>query len=347
MLLRFDTWKPLGKRSEVANVAGKTYGGWMQYLAAQFYIKIIDTFSDKVDLCSYAGELVGFYFVEYFFDLIEALSIQDGKGGRFDARIFQCGKFFLHRLRRDRVTLCEKHIFRFFCELRTVGHKFFADDRMVLYGIVGFGGHQMEQDFRALDVFQKFYAKPFPARGAFDDAGDVRNNELVVRTEMRLERRKGVIGDAALCRSEFVQKRRLARIGQSDQSDIGDKPQLQCVEYGIPRQPFLKFLGRSVHRGAEFKIPLAARASARGENPLPHLLHFLCIARVLDDRRPDGDFEYEVFTRAPVEELAATVLTVLGLHFFLTREEHERIDIRNSFKIHVGAPPTVPACRSP
>src|SRR3989344_2704573 len=128
---------------------------------------------------------------------------------------------------------------------------------------------------------------------------------------MRLECRERIIGDFAFRGGELVQKCRLARIGQSDKSDVGDEPELESVEHAVSREPFLKFHRRGVDGGAEFEISLAARASARGENPLPHLFHFLRVARILDDGRPDGDLEYEVFARAPVEELAATVLTVL------------------------------------
>ena len=72
------------------------------------------------------------------------------------------------------------------------------------------------------------------------------------------------------------------------------------------------------------------------------MLHFLRVPRVLRDGRPDGDLEHEVFARAPVEKLPATVTAVFGLHFFLAREGHERIDVRDALKIHVGTAPAVP-----
>src|SRR3989344_2871196 len=139
-----------------------------------------------------------------------------------------------------------------------------ADYLVVADDVVGFCGHEMENRFCALDMLQKFCSESLSFGCALDKAGNVRDDELVVRAETRLERRECIIPHTALRRSERIQKRRFARIRESYEADIRDKPQLESVVNRISQRSLFKFRRTRVGRRAKFKIAASSYPTAGG-----------------------------------------------------------------------------------
>src|ERR1051326_849404 len=121
------------------------------------------------------------------------------------------------RLRGERLRIC----------LELAG-----DRRRVLVGmIVGREIDEMHEHGATLDVPQELIAEPVTFVRAFDQAGDIGDDERLIvissdDTEVRNERREGIVGDLRLRRTDDGDERRLAGVRKSDQSDVGDQLQL-------------------------------------------------------------------------------------------------------------------------
>ena len=93
----------------------------------------------------------------------------------------------------------------------------------------------MDEDPRPLHVAQECVAESGAAARALDQARDVgdRRAPLVLlpevhHPEVRFERGERVVGDLGRRRGHRGEDRRLARVGQPDQSDVGDQAELQA-----------------------------------------------------------------------------------------------------------------------
>ena len=93
--------------------------------------------------------------------------------------------------------------------------------------------HQMHEQPRALDVPQELDAKAVPLVRAFDQAGNIGDDEgrvIIVRAhdaQVRLERGERIIGDLGLGGRDARDQRRFAGVRKSDQPDIGQQLQFQ------------------------------------------------------------------------------------------------------------------------
>src|SRR3989344_1814891 len=178
----------------------------------------------------------------------------------------------------------------------------------------------MEERLCALDVFEEFHAEPLPRRAPLDEPRNIRDDKLIVRAEMRLKRRERVARDSASRSGELVEKARFTCVGQADQSDIGNEPELELVRRAVALLAGFEFHRSRVGGRAKFEISPPANTRTRRQNALTYMLHFLLEAGdIVDDARPRRDLEYEVFARASVEELSSAVASVFGLYLLLVR----------------------------
>ena len=125
-----------------------------------------------------------------------------------------------------------------------------ADDVVVPLGVARRTVDDVDEDPRPLDVAQERVAESGAAAGALDQAGDVgdRRPPLVLvaevhDAEVRLERRERVVGDLGRRRGDRREDRRLARVRQPDQPDVGDQPQLEAEPASAPGSPFWACFG--------------------------------------------------------------------------------------------------------
>ncbi len=121
----------------------------------------------------------------------------------------------------------------------------------------------MHDDFGALDVAEESVAEARAVLGAFDEAGDVGDDDSAVAFEfddakLRFERGEGIVGDLGPGGGDRSQQRALAGVGHADEADVGDQLQFQ------PQSAFLAFgAGLGVARGlvgGGFELPVAAAA---------------------------------------------------------------------------------------
>ena len=91
---------------------------------------------------------------------------------------------------------------------------------------------EMDQDARPFDVAQELVTQADAAVGAFDQAGQVGQDEDafaagVDDAEVGVLGRERIVGDLRLGLRQPAEQRRLAGVGQADQAGVGDDLQFQ------------------------------------------------------------------------------------------------------------------------
>ena len=127
---------------------------------------------------------------------------------------------------------------------------------------------------------------------SLDDAGNVGHDEafaVVVRddTQIRGQRREGIIGDLRFGRADDAQERALACIGKSDKNHIGEHLQFHQHPFLDAWFARLRVARRLVGGRLEMLVALAAAASGEEDMLLPllgHLAQDLAGLIVLHDR---------------------------------------------------------------
>src|SRR5919204_3331542 len=139
--------------------------------------------------------------------------------------------------------------------------------------IPGRGIQHVNQQPCSLHVSEKLQAQAGSRMRAFDQTGKVGHDEVdtvlqLDDAEHGFERREGVVCDLRLGGARYRQQRRLARVRQSDQADIGDQLQLQPEPEGLTRLSELGKARRLPGGGLEAGVTPPAPAGLRHHEPL-------------------------------------------------------------------------------
>ena len=90
---------------------------------------------------------------------------------------------------------------------------------------------QVHQRAAALDMAEEAVAEPVAFVRALDQAGNVGEHEVAVvdlhHAEAGMQRGEGIVGDLRPRRRDGGEQRRLARVRQPDEADVGDQFQAQ------------------------------------------------------------------------------------------------------------------------
>ena len=132
--------------------------------------------------------------------------------------------------------------------------------------------HVHEQT-RALDVREEVVAEAGAIARAFDQAGDVGDDQLALlaleHAEHRRERRERVVGDLRRGASEPREQRGLASVRQPDETDVGEQLQPQLEPALLPGESALGETRRLARGRGEVLVALAAAAAASDPRVLP------------------------------------------------------------------------------
>src|SRR6266404_6310610 len=121
-------------------------------------------------------------------------------------------------------------------------------------------------------------AQPLPHVRALDDTGNIRGDERpVVRerhhTEVRLERREGVIGDLRASSGNDGEQRALARVRLAQEPDVGDQFEHQLELSFLAVLARLPFARAAMRRSGEARVAAAAAPALRHEQGVPAREH--------------------------------------------------------------------------
>src|SRR5512132_142151 len=130
----------------------------------------------------------------------------------------------------------------------------------------------MNDEARSFDVPQELLPEARAFARAFDEAGDVRDNELAVveasDAQVGRERREGIVRDLRAGACQRSEKARLAGVRQAGQADVGDKPQLQLELALFARLTVLRDPRHTPRARCESRVTTAAPAAARDDDLL-------------------------------------------------------------------------------
>ena len=135
---------------------------------------------------------------------------------------------------------------------------------------------QVHEQARALDVPQEFVAEALSLVRAFDQAGNVGDDErgLVVErdhAQVRREGRERIVGDLGPCVRDDRKEGGLAGVGHADQADVGDQLQLQQQPAFFAGRAMLGDTRRLVGWLGKGGVAAPAPPAARREKGLPLL----------------------------------------------------------------------------
>ena len=133
--------------------------------------------------------------------------------------------------------------------------------------------------------------EPAPLVRAFDDSGNVGDDEGSVRRELHdaevgAERRERVVADLGTRGRDHRQQRRLPGVRLPDEADVGDELELELQRARFAVLARLVLSRRLVRRRGEVRVALSAAPAARHDDAvaiLEHLADSLRRLRVGDD----------------------------------------------------------------
>src|SRR5690606_7799980 len=98
---------------------------------------------------------------------------------------------------------------------------------------------EMDEDAAALDMAQKAVAETLALMRALDKAGNIGEHEAASvegdDAEAGCQGGEGIVGDLGFCRAHGGKEGALARIGQADESRIGDELEAQPDPFFLTR----------------------------------------------------------------------------------------------------------------
>src|SRR5882724_2174064 len=181
-------------------------------------------------------------------------------------------------------------------------------------------------------------AQALPHVRALDDTGNIRGDERpVVRerhhTEVRLERREGVIGDLRASGGNDGEQRALARVRLAQEPDVGDQFEHQLELSFLAVLARLPFARAAMRRSGEARVAAAAAPTLRHEQGVAAREHLAdeLTGRGVAHLGAGWDREVEVGPRLAGHVLALAVLPPLGLPLGAIAIIQERREV------HVGA----------
>src|SRR6516162_3013084 len=106
---------------------------------------------------------------------------------------------------------------------------------------------------------QELMAEPMTAMGAFDEPGDIGNDEAAViaqadNAEIGRQRGEGVVGDFGPCGGDARDERGFAGIREANEPDVREQLQLEAEIFDLARLARLYLARRAVGRRSESRV---------------------------------------------------------------------------------------------
>ena len=126
--------------------------------------------------------------------------------------------------------------------------------------------NEVDEHARAFDMAQELVPQADAAVGAFDQAGQVGDDEDAFAArmddaEVRMLGRERIVGDFGMRLRQPAQQRRFARVGQADQAGVGDDFQFEDEPAFLAVLAGLGFLGSAIGAGGEGLVAAPAVAT--------------------------------------------------------------------------------------
>ena len=201
-------------------------------------------------------------------------------------------------------------------------------------------------------MLQKADAQSGPLRRALDQTGNIGDDKAVVlvnpyHAQIRVHGGEGVIGDFRSCRRNGTDKGTLARVGQTEQADIGENAQFEA-QFAL----LARFARRRLARGAvgarlEMDVAEATLAASGQQDRFAVDIKIGDDLPAIDigDDGADWNTQQDVLAAATVAIAGFPVLTSFGEELARVAEFDQGIDIAVGHGLNVTAPSAIAAIR--
>ncbi len=207
----------------------------------------------------------------------------------------------------------------------------------------------MQQHAAAFGVAEEAVAQAHALMRALDQAGQIGEHEFALvhahDAELRMQRGERIVGDLRLGRAHRGEKRRLAGIGQADETGIGDQLQPQADGALLAGLAGIGLARRAVGRRLEIGVAEAAIAALGDGHALADMgeIGKQRLAVFVVDLRADRHLEHHVLAVGAVHVLAHAVAAALGLEVLLVAVVDQRIEAVDRLDHDVAAAAAVAA----
>ena len=212
--------------------------------------------------------------------------------------------------------------------------------------------NQEREHAGALDVLQKPKAETLAGVRALDDAGNVGDDEGAMigqsdDAEVGLERGERIVGDLGAGRRHDREERALAGVGLAHEPHVGDELEHQLEAPLLTLLARLPLARRLVGGRGESRVPAAAPAAARNQQPVSggqHLPEHRAGCGVLDDRSRRHR-QLDVVGAGARLRLALPMLAPLRLPARAVAVIEQRGEVGVRAHVHAAPAPAVTAVR--
>lgn len=280
-------------------------------------------------------------FEEQGFDVV----LRDG-GNNHDILFygfFENFSLILRQFRAEGVRLCQGDDLRLFGEASAIFLEFAPDGLVSAGQVVLRAVDQVQKHRRAFDVAQKTVAEAVAFVRALDQAGDIGDYEVDFArpddAEVRVKGGEGVVRDFGFCVRAGSQKGGFARVGQPDQSDIGDQFQAQPDRCLLARPAGGEFAGGLIGRSFVMGVAEAAVAALQKHNALPGFGEvredgFLIL---VENDRADGHLDDAILAASACAVLAHAVLPGGSAEMLLIAEVDQGVEGIDNLDNYIAA----------
>jgi len=198
---------------------------------------------------------------------------------------------------------------------------------------------QQTQHASTLDVTQELMTEPATFTRTLDDSRDVGDDELgrFVQThdaEVRFERGERIVGDLRLCSGDDTDERRLARVRETDECDVGHQLQFELQPTLLAVFTLFGELRRTSTIRQEAGIAATALTTAgrlEARTVSREIREYLTGVHVAHDGAL-GNLDDQVLSPTPVQVLAHSVHAISCTTMRMVAEREQRCNVVIGFQ---------------
>ena len=206
------------------------------------------------------------------------------------------------------------------------------------------------------EMTQKPVPQPVSFVRTLDEAGHIGDDKAPMVTEFHdaevwCQRRKRIGGNLGPGGRDVRDERGLARVGKSDEADIGEQLELKPERASLPGLAGLHLARGTIGRRDKHRVAQPAASALGHQHPLALFgqvghAHDFAVRQLFEDEGPHGNVDDEVFRRQPGSIRALAVISTTCFELGMKAEVDERVAVGRRRQVDGAAGSAVAAVRA-